>query len=150
MAAVGNVIDVAGKDVSMGTGHGQSLPGMRLNVDDFLAPKSAPYASVEPEFYQNQFCSKPKPWSDHNPHDPICTAQKPSRTDCIFEPCVTLGSQVQVGMFAGWIHSPDTPWRASTPVYFRAAGSVVCQRAVCATRRGDCLFQVLAEYSALH
>ena len=56
MAAMGNVIDVAGKDVSIGTGHGQSLPGMRLNVDDFLAPKSAPYASVEPEFYQNQFC----------------------------------------------------------------------------------------------
>jgi len=56
MAAVGNVIDVAGKDVSIGTGHGQNLPGMRLNVDDFWGRKSAPYASVEPEFYQNQFC----------------------------------------------------------------------------------------------
>ena len=55
MAAVGNVIDVAGMDVSIGTGHGQSLPGMRLNVDDFLAPKSAPYASVEPRICQNEF-----------------------------------------------------------------------------------------------
>ena len=55
MAAVGNEIAGAGKDVLIGTGHGQSLPAMRFNVDEFLARKSAPYASVESRICQNEF-----------------------------------------------------------------------------------------------
>jgi predicted deacylase len=66
----------------------------------------------------------------------------------LFEPSVALGAIVQAGDLAGCIHYPDTPWRDSTPVRFRTGGFVVCRRALCATRRGDCLFQVLVDYSA--
>jgi predicted deacylase len=65
----------------------------------------------------------------------------------IFEPRASLDEEVKIDDLAGWIHYPDTPWRDSTPVHFRAGGSVVCRRALCATQRGDCLYQVLTEYA---
>jgi predicted deacylase len=67
--------------------------------------------------------------------------------DGVFEPLFPLGAEVQAGDLAGHIHAPDTPWRASVPVRFGTSGFVICQRAPAATRRGDCLYQVLAPYT---
>lgn len=64
----------------------------------------------------------------------------------LFEPRVELGASVAAGELAGYIHFPDTPWKASVPVPFQIAGLVICKRATSATRRGDCLFQVVSDY----
>jgi uncharacterized protein len=64
----------------------------------------------------------------------------------LFEPAVQLGEEVVCGALAGQIVFPDTPWREPAPVHVEASGLIICKRAVVWTRRGDCLFQILAPY----
>jgi predicted deacylase len=66
--------------------------------------------------------------------------------DGVFEPSVELGATVEAGQLAGYVHFSDTPWKPSVSVSFARGGFVICRRAVSFTRRGDCLFQVLADY----
>lgn len=60
----------------------------------------------------------------------------------LFEPLVELGQWVEAGQGAARIHFPDTPWREPVTLAFEAAGEVVCQRAIAAVQRGDCLFHL--------
>lgn len=60
----------------------------------------------------------------------------------IFEPLVELGVDVEEGQAAGFIHTPETPWKPSTPVAFPTSGTVVCKRIPGRVERGDCLFHV--------
>ncbi|WP_322047208.1 succinylglutamate desuccinylase/aspartoacylase family protein [Paraburkholderia sp. J67] len=60
----------------------------------------------------------------------------------VAEPLVKLGQQVSAGQPAARIHFPDTPLREPVTVAFEAAGEVVCQRAMAAVQRGDCLFHL--------
>jgi predicted deacylase len=65
----------------------------------------------------------------------------------VFEPAVDVGAEVMPGQVAGRLWFPDTPWRPNEVVRFATGGYVICKRASAWTRRGDCLFQVLAPYS---
>jgi predicted deacylase len=65
----------------------------------------------------------------------------------VFEPAVDVGAEVAPGQIAGRLWYPDTPWRPHQMVRFTNGGHVICKRAFAWTRRGDCLFQVLAPYS---
>lgn len=60
----------------------------------------------------------------------------------VFEPLVELGQRVEAGQPAARIHFPETPLREPVTVAFDAAGEVVCQRAMAAVQRGDCLFHL--------
>lgn len=60
----------------------------------------------------------------------------------VYEPLVQLGQQVSAGQPAARIHFPDTPLREPVTVSFEAEGEVVCQRAMAAVQRGDCLFHL--------
>ncbi|WP_322015563.1 succinylglutamate desuccinylase/aspartoacylase family protein [Paraburkholderia sp. J12] len=60
----------------------------------------------------------------------------------VYEPLVELGEQVSAGQPAARIHFPDTPLKPPITVAFAAAGEVVCQRAMAAVQRGDCLFHL--------
>ncbi|WP_321881903.1 succinylglutamate desuccinylase/aspartoacylase family protein [Paraburkholderia bannensis] len=60
----------------------------------------------------------------------------------VYEPLVQLGRQVSAGQPAARIHFPDTPLREPVTVSFEAEGEVVCQRAMAAVQRGDCLFHL--------
>jgi predicted deacylase len=62
--------------------------------------------------------------------------------DGLFEPCVDLRQEVEVGQPAGTIHFPATPWRAPAEVTFTQGGFVLCRRFPGWARRGDCLYQV--------
>ncbi len=64
----------------------------------------------------------------------------------IFEPVARLGDEVSRQQLAGYLHHADTPWRDPQPAYFRQAGVVICKRALGATRPGDCLYQIAADY----
>jgi len=66
----------------------------------------------------------------------------------IFESSVELGQEVTSGEYAGQIHFPDTPWKASESVHFGSGGFIICRRPVALVRRGDCLSQVLIDYKA--
>ena len=63
-----------------------------------------------------------------------------------FEPLVELGDEVVAGQEAGLIHFHDTPWREPAVARFERAGTVLCKRVPCRTRRGDCLFQLGTAY----
>ena len=67
--------------------------------------------------------------------------------DGLFEPAVDLGAEVVAGQLAGFIHSPETPWRAPVELQFAADGLVVCKRIPGRTERGDCLFHLGADYA---
>ncbi|MBN3854932.1 deacylase [Paraburkholderia sp. Ac-20340] len=60
----------------------------------------------------------------------------------VYEPLVQLGQSVSTGQPAARIHFPDTPLREPVTVNFEADGEVVCQRAMAAVQRGDCLFHL--------
>jgi uncharacterized protein len=60
----------------------------------------------------------------------------------VYEPLAVLGDWVRAGQPAARIHFPDTPLREPVPVAFESAGEVVCQRAIAAVQRGDCLFHL--------
>lgn len=66
--------------------------------------------------------------------------------DGLFEPAVELGDDVTKGQLAGFIHFPETPWRAPAELHFGADGLVVCKRVPGRTERGDCLFHLGADY----
>lgn len=66
--------------------------------------------------------------------------------DGLFEPAVDLGAEVRKGELAGYIHTPETPWREPAELHFGADGLVVCKRIPGRTERGDCLFHLGADY----
>lgn len=68
--------------------------------------------------------------------------------DGLFEPAVELGDWVTKGDLAGYIHTPETPWRAPVELRFAADGLVVCKRIPGRSERGDCLFHLGADYRA--
>ena len=57
----------------------------------------------------------------------------------VFVPNVRLGDEVRAGDLAGAVHDLEHPERAPVPVHFRAAGLVVCLRAIGRVEPGDCL-----------
>ncbi len=58
----------------------------------------------------------------------------------VFEPCVTLGDEVQQGQPAGAIHFPEEPWREPWMATFRESGTVHAIRSHARTEIGDMLF----------
>ncbi|SDR30366.1 hypothetical protein SAMN05519103_01861 [Rhizobiales bacterium GAS113] len=66
--------------------------------------------------------------------------------DGVFEPLAELRDEVKAGDLAGRLLFPQSPWRAPVDILFEVAGFVICRRALAWTKRGDCLFQVLAPY----
>jgi len=62
--------------------------------------------------------------------------------DGVFEPLVELEARVEHGQLAGYVHTPETPWRAPVEVRFDASGIVLCKRIPGRTERGDCLFHL--------
>ncbi|WP_366555106.1 succinylglutamate desuccinylase/aspartoacylase family protein [Aquibaculum sediminis] len=60
----------------------------------------------------------------------------------LFEPLWELGSRVEAGALAGWLHPVETPWREAVPVYFDTDGYVLCKRIPGRAERGDCLFHL--------
>jgi predicted deacylase len=68
--------------------------------------------------------------------------------DGIAEPLAALGDAVVAGQNAALIHFPRKPWLEPVAVSFRASGMVICKRARCATRAGDCLYQIATDYRA--
>lgn len=60
----------------------------------------------------------------------------------LFEPVVELGDEVHAGQRAGFIHSPETPWRTPTEACFTADGLVLCKRVPGRVEPGDCLFHL--------
>lgn len=71
-----------------------------------------------------------------------------AREDGLFEPVVELGDEVTKGQLAGFIHTPETPWREPTEIHFDADGVVICKRIPGRTERGDCLFHLGADFQA--
>jgi predicted deacylase len=65
-----------------------------------------------------------------------------SAEDGLFEPRVELGEMVQTEQVAGVIHTPETPWKPSTEIRFKASGMVICKRVPARVERGDCLFHL--------
>jgi predicted deacylase len=65
-----------------------------------------------------------------------------ARENGFFEPAVELGDEVKKGQTAGYIHFPETPWRAPEEAKFLHDGTVICKRMPCLTQRGDCLFHL--------
>jgi predicted deacylase len=57
----------------------------------------------------------------------------------VFVPAVRLGDAVAEGDLCGELLFPENPGRTPIPLYFEAAGEVVCQRHPARTERGDCL-----------
>ena len=60
----------------------------------------------------------------------------------LFEPAVDLGSPVEKGDVAGWLHHPESPWREAETVRFQIDGMVLCKRVPGRAERGDCLFHL--------
>lgn len=64
----------------------------------------------------------------------------------LFEPCFTLGDEVEAGQLAGHVHQIDDPARAAQPVHFGGAGMVICRRAPAPVQRGDCIAHLAEDY----
>ncbi len=64
----------------------------------------------------------------------------------LFEPLVSLGDSVEEGQLLAYIHHPETPLSKATEIFSSCAGSVICQRAMAPTQRGDCLFELVSPY----
>ncbi|MBI1774375.1 MAG: succinylglutamate desuccinylase/aspartoacylase family protein [Proteobacteria bacterium] len=64
----------------------------------------------------------------------------------VFEPVAIPGDAVREGQLAGYVHLPHAPWREPETVAFRRSGLVICRRFPCATKRGDCLYQIATDY----
>ena len=58
----------------------------------------------------------------------------------LFEPLVQLGTTVEAGTLAGWVHDIDDPAAPPVGVHFAAPGMVVARRLPALARRGDYLF----------
>ncbi len=65
----------------------------------------------------------------------------------LFEPLVALGDSVKTGQLLAYIHHPETPLSKATEIFSSSDGSVICQRAMAPTQRGDCLFELVSPYS---
>ncbi|MEX3815979.1 succinylglutamate desuccinylase/aspartoacylase family protein [Paraburkholderia sp. BR13439] len=70
-------------------------------------------------------------------------------TSGLFEPWVELGDEVVAGQLAGLLHSVDDPHRPPREILFGSAGLVVCKRHLTLANRGDCLFGLLQDATAL-
>jgi len=57
----------------------------------------------------------------------------------VFVPACTLGDTVVGGQLVGEVHAIEHPERPPQPVYFRAAGLLICLRAIGRVEPGDCL-----------
>ena len=58
----------------------------------------------------------------------------------LFEPAVWLGTRVNAGDLAGWVHDAEDLTTAPVPVHFGAAGIVIARRLPALAQRGDTLF----------
>jgi predicted deacylase len=65
----------------------------------------------------------------------------------LFEPLVMLGDSVKKGQLLACIHHPDTPLLKATEIFSSSDGTVICQRAMAPTQRGDCLFELVSPYN---
>ena len=65
--------------------------------------------------------------------------------DGLFEPAVALGTWVEAGAVAGFVHNPSRPLADPSIVTFGAGGQVICARPLGPARRGDCLFHLAEE-----
>ncbi|MEH6442785.1 MAG: succinylglutamate desuccinylase/aspartoacylase family protein [Oceanospirillaceae bacterium] len=72
-----------------------------------------------------------------------------SYTDGLFESQVELGDWIEKGQLLACIYQPETPLSKVTKVYAEMEGIVVCLRAMAATERGDCLFELVAPRGSL-
>ncbi len=66
----------------------------------------------------------------------------------LFEPLIQLGTTVDAGTPAGWVHDVDDPAVAPVAVRFAAPGIVVARRLPALARRGDYLFTTAVEIAA--
>ena len=64
----------------------------------------------------------------------------------LFEPVARLGTEVNKGDLAGYVHFPETPGSGPEPMYFDAGGVVVCQRIPGRIMRGDCLYHLGCDF----
>ena len=64
----------------------------------------------------------------------------------LFEPVARLGTEVNKGDLAGYVHTPETPGSGPEPMYFDAGGVVVCQRIPGRIMRGDCLYHLGCDF----
>ncbi len=69
-------------------------------------------------------------------------------TDGVFEPLVGLGTEVEPGQLAGYLHRPEFPLPPPEPLHFKIGGLVAAIRAPARSRAGDCLFQLLGDRSS--
>ncbi len=67
----------------------------------------------------------------------------------IFEPLVALGDRVEAGTLAARVHRPETPGAAPVEVRFQTGGLVICARVPARVERGDCLYHLAREDTAL-
>lgn len=67
--------------------------------------------------------------------------------ECVYEPLVELGDEVEPGRPAAALHFPETPWREPVTETFSGRGVVLCKRAMAKSRRGDCLFHLGEDWS---
>ncbi len=66
----------------------------------------------------------------------------------LFEPLVQLGTMVEAGTLAGWVHDIDDPSATTVGVHFAAPGMVVARRLPALARRGDYLFTTAIDAAA--
>ncbi|WP_100235516.1 succinylglutamate desuccinylase/aspartoacylase family protein [Bradyrhizobium forestalis] len=66
----------------------------------------------------------------------------------LFEPSVTVGSEVRRGDLAGRIHIVDSPGRSSTEYRFDQDGIVTVARFMTQVERGDCLYRIAFKRNA--
>lgn len=69
--------------------------------------------------------------------------------DGLFESQVALGDWVEKGQLLACIYQPETPLSEVTKVYAEVEGIVICLRAMAATARGDCLFELVSPRPSL-
>ena len=63
----------------------------------------------------------------------------------LFEPAFMLGDSVAAGDVAGWLSDPERPDRTPEPLYFAAAGLVICRRVPALVEPGDVLVHLGAD-----
>lgn len=76
----------------------------------------------------------------HSPDEYVCTP-----VTGLFEPCRSLGEQVQAGDAAGWVHSMEEPERAAVELAFGARGTILSRRVPARVKRGDFVFHAVEE-----
>ena len=76
----------------------------------------------------------------HRPDEYVCTP-----VAGLFEPCRSLGEQVQAGDAAGWVHSMEEPERAAVELAFGARGTILSRRVPAQVKRGNFVFHAVEE-----